>query len=109
MTDDRLEITLRDLWEEQKQTGAQVSAVVGQIALLTAQVGDRLDSGQKKMDDHELRIRVAEQLPKVSVTDFQQMENRVGSLEKFRYWLLGAAAAIGTAAGIISAIVERVK
>lgn len=102
-----VEITLRDVYEAQQQTQAQVSAAVGQLALLTAQVSERLDHGQRKLDDHELRIRQAEQLPKVSPAKFETLETRVGALESFKAKMIGIGTVGAILAGVLSAVIEH--
>jgi len=75
-----MEITLRDVYEQQLHTGEQVAQLRGEVGALTARVDERLDSGAKKMDDHEKRIR---------------------SLEKLAWKLIGAFAAVNAAAVLV--------
>ena len=79
MTDGQ--ITNRDLYEAQRDTEKQLGGLALQVATLVAEwrgVGDRLDSGGKKMDDFENRIRV---------------------LERARWRAAGMAAAVSTVTG----------
>ena len=79
MTDGQ--ITNRDLYEAQRDTEKQLSGLALQVATLVAEwhgVVVRLESGGKKMDDFEGRLRV---------------------LEHARWKATGAAAAVGTVTG----------
>jgi hypothetical protein len=113
VTGEGMEITLRDVYDTAQQTATAVAAVAGQVAQLQTTVHMQLTSGQKKMDDHEERIRTVEQSPKVSPADFGELKGRVGALERFRWTLLGgaatAAALVGALASIITAIIEKAK
>lgn len=82
------EITNRDLFDAQRGTEQQLGALALQVATLVAEwrgVGQRLDSGTKKMDDFEARFRV---------------------LEQFRWRIAGAATAAGFTSGAIGALVS---
>ena len=105
--DGRIEITLRDIYDAQQQTRADVGSLGAQLRQLDATVTLRLDSGQRKMDDFENRLRAGEQAPKVSPQLFGQLEGRVTQLEKFRWMLLGAAGSVGALAGITAAIITH--
>ena len=62
MTDGQ--ITNRDLYEAQRATEQQLGGLALQVATLVAEwrgVGQRLDSGGRKMDDFEGRLRLLEQ------------------------------------------------
>lgn len=105
--DGRMEITLRDVYEAQQSTGAQVAAVVGQLAILTAQVTGRLDSGQKKLDDHEQRIRAGEQSPKVPPEDFSKLGDRVSDLESWRGKAVGVGLTLTAMTGVAAVLVAH--
>jgi hypothetical protein len=88
------QITLRDVYEAQLRTAEQVASLASQVSQLTARMDERLDTGTKKMDDHELRIRVLEGAPDVPA----DLETRVRSLEKLAWKLIGAFAAVNALA-----------
>lgn len=58
------QITNKDLYDAQRATEKQVGDLAVSVATLVAEwrgVGSRLDSGGKKMDDFETRLRLLEQ------------------------------------------------
>ena len=79
MTDGQ--ITNKDLYDAQRATERQLGDLAVSVATLVAEwrgVGTRLDSGTKKMDDFEARLRL---------------------LERARWKAAGMAAAVSTVAG----------
>jgi hypothetical protein len=82
--DGRFTITLRDVYEAQQAENGQLAAIGTQLATLTARVDERLGSGQRKMEDHEKRIR---------------------AIERFRFTLVGAAMATSAVSSTIGALV----
>lgn len=54
------EITLRDLYDQQVATLAQLGALRTDLAAHQAQVTERLASGSRTMRDHEDRLRAVE-------------------------------------------------
>lgn len=85
MTDGQ--ITNRDLYEAQRDAEKQLAGLALQVATLVAEwrgVGQRLDSGGKKMEDMEGRLRL---------------------LERARAQATGAAAVIGAACGGVAGTV----
>ena len=88
MTDGQ--ITLRDVYEAQLRATEQVASLAAQVGQLATRVDERLDSGSRKLDDHEARIRVLENAPDVPA----DIEGRVRALEKMAWRLVGAFAAV---------------
>ena len=105
MSEERIEITLRDVYSEQRHTTEQLTSIGTQLATLTTRVDARLDTGQHRLDDHEQRMRVVEAHPENAgvVTDH---ENRVRALERFRFTLMGAAAAFGALSASLTLLIE---
>jgi hypothetical protein len=87
MSTEGVEITLRDVYTEQRHTSEQMAALTTQVATFVTRVDARLDSGQARMEDHEQRLRLLEGFPKVPADH----EGRLRALERFRYTLMGAA------------------
>jgi hypothetical protein len=88
--DDRVEIGLRDIYDTQQEQGrtlAGISTRLGEIA-------GRLDSGQRTMADHEDRLRVIEQFPKVPATEVADHESRIRALERFQLKAAGGIIAL---------------
>lgn len=84
MTDGQ--ITNRDLYEAQRDTEKQLGGLALQVATLVAElrgVGTRLDSGTGRM------------------TDF---ENRLRSLERFKYLLVGGCILGGALSGALASL-----
>jgi hypothetical protein len=80
----RVEITLRDVYDSQQVTSGQLTAIGTQLATLTTRVDIRLDAGQIKMADLEQRIR---------------------SLEKFKYALAGATLVVSALSGTAATLI----
>ena len=80
-----MEITLRDVYEQQLHTGEQVARLRGEVGALTARVDERLDNGQRKMDDHEKRIRALEKLAWKLIGAFAAV-NAVAVLAEWLLW-----------------------
>lgn len=79
MTDGQ--VTNKDLYDAQRDTERQLGGLALQVATLVAEwrgVGERLDSGGRKMDDFEQRLRI---------------------LERWRWRMAGAAGTLGALAG----------
>ena len=89
-----MEITLRDVYDQQLRTGDQVSQLRGDVSTLKATVDERLGHGQRKLDDHENRLRVLE----AAVPE--RLELRVTALERLAWKLIGAFAAINIVAAL---------
>ena len=87
-----MEITLRDVYDQQLRTGDQVSQMRGDLSTLTATVDARFDTGSRKLDDHEGRLRTLE----AAVPE--RLELRVTALERLAWKLIGAFAAINLCA-----------
>ena len=89
-----LEITLRDVYDAQQDTGKAVAALAGRLDSLVTGVTARLDSGGVQLADHETRLRSLEQVDvdaiKENREDLKALAGKVESLEKFRWMLLGA-------------------
>jgi len=104
---DGIEITLAEIYHAQQagaaQTGAQIAALSAQVGQLTATVNLRLESGQRKMDDLEQRMRGQEQSPKVSPQDFGKLQEQVEQLKAWRWKSTGAILAINA---IAAALIE---
>jgi uncharacterized membrane protein len=96
-----MEITLRDVYDQQLRTGDQVSQMRGDLGTLTARVDERLASGQLTMTDHEARLRALE----VAVPD--RLEVRVTALERLAWKLIGAFAAINVVAVVAEWLLTR--
>jgi hypothetical protein len=79
-----MEITLRDVYDQQATTSAAMSALTTQVATLAATINGRLDTGQTTMTDHETRLR---------------------SLERFKYLLLGGCLLGGALSGAIASLI----
>lgn len=79
-----MEITLRDVYDQQAAHTGTLSALSTQLATLTARIDGRLDTGQETMTDHEGRIR---------------------GLERFKYLLLGGCIVGGSLSGAVSALI----
>lgn len=83
------EITLRDVYEQQLLTQGQVAALGSQIAAHTSRTDERLASGQRRMEDHEARIRSQESLMP------ERLSERMTSLESDRDKSRGSSGAVG--------------
>ncbi len=102
MTDGQ--ITNRDLYEAQRDTERQLGGLALQVATLVAEwrgVGERLDSGGKKMDDYESRLRTLE----AAIPD--RLELRVTALERLAWKLIGAFAAVNLGAVVAEWLLTR--
>ena len=104
----RMEITLRDVYEAQQQTNTQVGGLVTQLAQFTASVGARLDSGQRTFAEHKERLRAVEQAPKADPAQMADHENRIRSLEKWKYGLpLASLLALASTIAAVAALLKR--
>ena len=91
------EITLRDVWDQQRLTAEQVSQMRGDLGTHMARVDERLASGALTMADHEARLRVLnDAMPDDAI-------GRLSMLEQFRWKMAGGAALAGTAGGSVAA------
>lgn len=98
-----MEITLRDVYEAQLKTAEAVALIAGEMKQLTARVDERLETGQRKMDDHEQRLRHIEAAVPTDI------ETRVTALEKMAWKMVGAFAAINALAVVIEWILLNRK
>lgn len=88
-----MEITLRDVYDQQLRIADQVSQMRGDLSVHSARVDERLDNGQRKLDDHETRMRAIEEaLPTA-------LDARLTALERFRWGAAGAATLGGALSG----------
>lgn len=97
-------ITNRDLYEAQRATEQQLGGLALQVATLVAElrgVGQRMDSGTRRFDDIETRVRLLE----AAVPD--RLELRVTTLERLAWKLIGAFAAVNVAAVIAEYLLTR--
>jgi hypothetical protein len=103
VTGEGVEITLRDVYDEQRHTAEQLAGIGTQLATLTTRVDARLDAGQVKMADHESRLRTIEgELP-------HGLEKRVSGLERFRWQIAGALIVINVVIAIAAEAILRAK
>lgn len=89
-------ITLRDIYDQQLRTSAEVSAVRTDVAALTARVEVQFDHGARKMNDHDARLRDVEaRIP-------ERLSERLTSLETDRDKGSGSSGAVGR---IVTAVI----
>ena len=105
MSAEGVEITLRDVYAEQRHTSEQLAVLSTQLATFSTRVDARLDSGQARLDDHEQRMRLLEAFPKAPADH----EGRLRALERFRYTLIGGAAVLQIAGVITEYVVTHLK
>lgn len=79
-----MEITLRDVYDQQQTAHTALATLSTQLATLTTRIDGRLDTGQQTMTDHETRLR---------------------ALERFKYLLLGGCLLGGSLSGALAALV----
>ncbi len=79
-----MEITLRDVYDQQQAAHGTLTSLSTQLATLTTRIDGRLDTGETAMRDHETRIR---------------------GLERFKYLLLGGCVVGGSLSGAVSALI----
>ena len=79
-----MEITLRDVYDQQQAAHSAMTTLSTQVATLTARIDGRLDTGQTTRTDHEIRLR---------------------SLERFKYLLLGGCMLGGSLSGAVATLV----
>lgn len=79
------EVTLKDVYDAQQETTGQIGALATQLAVHTATVAERLDSGRRRFDDQEKRLR---------------------ALEQFRWKAAGMAAFAGLLAGAAGSLLD---
>jgi hypothetical protein len=91
--EERVEITLRDVYDSQQQLTALTGSLGTQLTSLNARFEERHQESSRRADDHENRLRVIEQSPKVP----DDHEGRIRALEKFRFTLVGAIIVINGA------------
>lgn len=107
MTGDGMEITLRDVYDATQQAAGQISGVSAQVSELKATVELRLDNGQKRMDDMELRLRAEEQRPRVSPHDFREALQDIDSLKSWRGKAIGVGLTLAALTGVATFLVEH--
>lgn len=91
-------ITLRDIYDQQLRTSAEVAAVRTDVAGLTARVEVQFDHGSRKMSDHDARLRDLEgRIP-------ERLSERVTSLETDRDKGSGSSGAVGRIVTCIIAV-----
>jgi hypothetical protein len=83
------EITLRDVYDQQLRTAEQVAQMRADLHAHTARVDERLASGQRRMEDHEGRVRLLEQLMP------ERLSDRLTSLESDRDKSRGSSGTVG--------------
>jgi hypothetical protein len=79
----------------------KVASVDTKVESLGADVRAQLAHGQRRMEDHEIRLRALE----VAIPD--RLEMRVTALERLAWKLIGAFAAVNVAAGIAEWLLTR--
>lgn len=79
---------LEKVYEQQLRTGEQVAQLRGEVGILTARVEERLDHGQRRMEDHEARMRTIESLMP------ERLAERLTSLESDRDKSRGSSTAV---------------
>jgi hypothetical protein len=79
------EITLKDVYDEQRAQAGRIDILSQQVAVHTATVATRLDSGQRKLDELDARVK---------------------ALEVFRWKAAGFAAAIAVLASAAGALLD---
>lgn len=100
---DGMEITLRDVYNAQQRTAEQLTSLTAQVTQLTTRIDERLDSGQRRMDDHETRLRGLEHAVPPDMTA------RVTALEKMAWKLVGAFGAINALAVLVEWLIWAKK
>jgi hypothetical protein len=79
-----MEITLRDVFDQQREMHSALTALTTTVATLSTRIDGRLDTGQTTMTDHEVRLR---------------------ALERFKYLLLGGCLLGGSLSGALATLV----
>lgn len=110
----KMEAQVETIKEDVKELKTDIKEIHSRISTSNREIVDKIDDMQTRLE-HKMQANSQisqdqhQEIKKDVVQDLEKMNNRVSSLEQWKWYVIGAAAAIGFVIGHISEIANYLK
>ena len=110
----KLEAQVETIKEDVKELKSDIKEVHSRLTTSNREIVDKIDDMQTRIE-HKMQANARisqdqhEVIRKDVVEDMEKMDKRIGSLEQWKWYVIGAAGALGFFIGHLSEIAKYVK
>jgi phage-related tail protein len=110
----KLEAQVESIKEDIKEVKSEIKEVHSRVTTSNREIVDKIDDMQTRLE-HKMQANAQisqdqhAEIKKDVVDDLEKMNNRVSSLEQWKWYVIGAAATLGFILGHISEIAKYLK
>lgn len=110
----KLETQVEGIKEDIKEVKSDIKEVHSRLTTSNREIVDKIDDMQTRIE-HKMNANAKisqdqhEVIRKDVVEDLEKMESRIGALEQWKWYVIGAAATIGFVLGNLSQILKFLK
>ena len=110
----KLETQVESIKEDIKEVKLDIKEVHSRVTTSNREIVDKIDDMQTRIE-HKMNANAKisqdqhEVILKDVVQDLEKMESRIGALEQWKWYVIGAAATIGFVVGNLSQILNLIK
>ena len=110
----KMEAQVETIKEDVKDLKSDIKEIHSRITTSNREIVDKIDDMQTRIE-HKMQANAQisqdqhEEIKKDVVQDLEKMNTRVSALEQWKWYVIGASAAVGFIVGHISEIVKYLK
>ena len=110
----KMEAQVETIKEDVKDLKSDIKEIHSRVTTSNREIVDKIDDMQTRLE-HKMNANAKisqdqhEEIRKDVVEDLEKMNHRVSALEQWKWYVIGAAAAVGFILGHISEIVKYLK
>jgi len=110
----KMEAQVETIKEDVKDLKSDIKEIHSRITTSNREIVDKIDDMQTRIE-HKMNANATisqnqhEEIRKDVVEDMEKMDKRIGSLEQWKWYVIGAAGALGFILGHISEIAKFLK